>query len=907
MAAPFAPARAQPDSEIRRPEASRRAVRLFDFEPSPREVFDLPRFWDMAQDREASPRPGFPRWNHAALDFDSPAFRGTGTLRLSTTGGSACLRLEAGVIPVFPNTDYLVTAMVRADGLERARAAVIVRYLDRANQPIPGAEARTDLLRAGPWRQVWATLPAGVPGAAFIQIDLVILQPERFQRATLGPHQVWTEDRSAAAWFDDVSVMQMPSVKLATQESTNIIEAPARPHVEVSIRDLTGEALVADLVAIDAEGKEVDRQRRDVPGGRTAWTWEPNLPAYGWYAVRLDLTAGSFKVGVLDTRLGWVAPAPKGIDASDRARFTLISPSMPTLGAAWLAQMARAGGFGTVTLPAWTQDLTVQGTTARALAMRPDIRTLTDAGLTVALALDEFPAELTSVARLATSDAVAGLQSPAETWTPYLNPLLDRFGQTVRRWWIGKPEAVLPTTGLDAAAAALREQLVKLVPGPQVVAPWPIDAAPPTMGAGVGEIAAFVPWTTRSDSIRSLLDAWAATGKPLTLVLEPLPSSSFSPMDRAVELARRVIEGWAGPLEAKDAPPVRVALVSPWEMSADHAPTPTVEMIANRLLSERLCGRRVVGELSTREGVRCYVLASPTHIVDVPGAIVLWATEPGGLAAPLDVYLGEGNVRAIDLFGNERPIQRLGGDATHPTTHRVPIAEAPLFVEGVDVELAQLVASFRTEPGSISASAGEHQLDLVLRNPWPTRIDGRISVLEPGGLSSDDGTRDRSWRISPRVSNFSIGPGREGRIPLAVAFGPLEEAGRKEVVADLTVEGRGLGTIRLRTSFDINLADVRMDLSYRWLPEGVGTDLMVEARVTNMGKAPATLLLSAVAPPEAGFRRDRASISELEPGQTAVRRFAFPGARELLRGQKITVGAQDNRTKARLNKAIVVE
>lgn len=895
-----------PDHDIRRPEASKRAVRLFDFEPSPREVFDLPRFWDMAQDAPGAPRPGFPRWNQAGFDFESPAYRGQGSLRLTTRGGSACLRLESGVIAVFPNTDYLVTGMVRARGLERARAAIVVRYLDRANRPIPGGETTSELVGSGPWRSLWATLPSRVTGAAFIQIDLVILQPEQFQRSTLGKHQVWSEDRDADAWFDEVSVLQMPSVRLVTQEPTNIIESPARPMVEVSIRDLTGEALAADLVATDASGREVDREHREVPGGRTTWTWEPRLPAYGWYAIRLDLTTAAMRVGVVESRLVWAPSVSEGIDSTDRARFGLLVRGVPSGGSSWLARAARAGGFGSITLPAWKPDLTAAGATAHALAMRSDIRTLSESGQSVALWLDELPVELMVSARLATTDAVSGLQSAAPAWSPYLDPLLDRFGQSVRRWWVGRPDSLLPAQGVDRAAAALRDQLVKLVPGPLVVVPWPIDAEPGVMGDGVGEVAAFVPWTTPAESIREHLDVWDASARPVTLVIEPLPSA-FTPMDRAIALARRMIEAWAGPTRSTTTPGVRFGLIEPWTPSAEHSPTPRVEMAVVRNLSERLSGRRVVGELEAREGVRCYVLASPSRLDDVPGALVLWATDPAALGVPLDVYLGEGRLRAIDLFGNEVPLGRSGGRAGQPATHQIPVGEAPLFVEGVDVELALLVSSFRVDPGTIAAAAGEHQMDLILKNPWPTRIDGRLSVLEPGGLSSETGIRDRTWRISPRVSSFTIGPGREGRIPLSVAFGPLEEAGRKEVVADLEIEGRGLGTVRLRTSFEISLADVRLEISYRWLPEGVGTDLMIEARVTNMGQTPETLILTAVPPPESGYRRDRASISDLEPGQTVVRRFAFPNARELLRGQKITIGAQDNRTKARLNKAIMVE
>src|SRR5688572_23722809 len=79
---------AQPEA-VNRPAAARRMVSQFDFEPSPSEIFELPRYWDLAQDgtRWGGKRPGFPAWNAAAFDA-SQAYSGTRSVRLTTRGGS---------------------------------------------------------------------------------------------------------------------------------------------------------------------------------------------------------------------------------------------------------------------------------------------------------------------------------------------------------------------------------------------------------------------------------------------------------------------------------------------------------------------------------------------------------------------------------------------------------------------------------------------------------------------------------------------------------------------------------------------------------------------------------------------------------------------------------------------------
>ena len=79
-----------PPEAVNRPAAARRIVAQFDFEPSTREVFPIPQYWDLAQDgsKLTGPRPGFPAWNSGAFD-KSEAFAGTQSLRLTTRGGSA--------------------------------------------------------------------------------------------------------------------------------------------------------------------------------------------------------------------------------------------------------------------------------------------------------------------------------------------------------------------------------------------------------------------------------------------------------------------------------------------------------------------------------------------------------------------------------------------------------------------------------------------------------------------------------------------------------------------------------------------------------------------------------------------------------------------------------------------------
>jgi hypothetical protein len=235
--------------------------------------------------------------------------------------------------------------------------------------------------------------------------------------------------------------------------------------------------------------------------------------------------------------------------------------------------------------------------------------------------------------------------------------------------------------------------------------------------------------------------------------------------------------------------------------------------------------------------------------------------------------------------------------------YRVPLTDEPLFIENVDVPLARFIASFHLDPDFAPCTAAEHEMQIVLTNPFATRAEGRLMIVEPGGFSPEAGARDRSWRITPRVATFSIAPGEEARIPITAAFSAAEEAGERPFIAEVELSAdRDYGAIRMRTAFEVRLDSVQLELTYRDVP---GTqDLVVEAHATNRGQAPATLQLSAFAP---GFPRSRASIAELAPGETATRRFAYPGGLEKLRNQRVVVGVEDADSLARVNRSIGIE
>lgn len=928
-----------PVNSVERPRSAGRVVRLFDFEEARTNPFPVPRFWRRAQGDAAgpdgSPRPGFPLWNQAALDYRVAA-RGRGALRLPASGGSACLRLEPGVLPIFPSADYTVTAMVRTEGVEHSRARLVVRFLDNANRPIPGSETGGEFVgRTDGWTPVTVHAPGDFENAAYLQIDLELLQPARFLEPTLGAHHVFPEDFAAAAWFDDVTIAQLPRITLSTQAPANVVVRPQAPELRLGVRDLAGESLRARTTVFDLDGRVVDADERAVGMGMAAWTWTPRVETLGWYRASLEVLSGPARVGSASVDFVWLPPEPRAgrALAADRARFGLVLVRPPEDRQADTIALADRTGVGALTLPVWHPELTARTAPAEVQHLLPLVEHAMRRGTRMTFTLPRVPLTLVTELHVAPDDPLAVFAHPETAWGPYLLPFLDKYGQSVQHWQIGLPGGpATPRWSQTVAALARAERiLASLVPGPVVGVPWPAEsaidrAALAAPGAPDAIAAAIDPWTP-ADSVGAFTAAWHDPPSPANLraVLGTLSVDRFSRRDAAIDLARRTLEFW----RHAEAPPGRampdLAIAQPWSWQEGprSQAAPHVEYAAWRSLIDRLASRRIVGDVPVAPGVRCMILApaataSPTptgsgSVVGAPGGglLVAWREWADPETAVIRAFLGDGTITAYDLFGNATVIEPTatpapgGGPGTR--SHVIPLGDAPVFVEGVDVPLARFTASLRLEPGFAASSAAEHEHEILLDNPWPEPISGRLRIVEPGGFSAGI-ERDRAWKISPRQIPFALAAGQTARLPIVMSFSPVEEAGPKPFIVDVDLDGRPeYGRIRLRSSFEVGLDALRVDLTYRFSPTPAGPNVVIEAQVANNGASPVTLELTAFAPPEAGFPRARASVSDLAAGESIVRRFSFPNGAATLRGRSILVAVQDTVSNARVNRSVLIE
>lgn len=874
------------EGQPERPPGARRQVRVFDFEERNVNFEDVPMHWFRVVDDGSAPDAGRPAWNRAGFD-SRVRYSGAWSVRLPTKGGGTLLRLGPGVAPAIPGASYVITAKARTEGLTHARARLVARLLDARREPVPGSEARGPLLQtAGRWGDTSVHIPGDFAGAAWIQIDLELVQPSR---APGGARGLVFEDVRGGAWFDDVVVQQLPRVELRTESPGNVVVAPEEPAIVTTVHDLTGESLRGRIELRDLAGGLEASHDFDVAWGGRPTTWKPPLTKFGWRRATLEVASAE---GVVSrSTLDFVyAPEPDRTDLAEAGRFELVLTDLRSARERNLGEVVRRAQTGAVRAPIWSAlSAPVEDTPRAVEELASFIEPLLDRRQHVTFTLGDGPdpgAERAAAELLADS---------ASEWTARMEPLLTRFGQRVRRWQMGATSSDLAPFRPRAVneAERLEQSLAQLAPEPTVLLPWPAEVALSAHAAS-GGVTLDVPYSFHPDGLSALARTWPQ-GADVTMVLQPQPASLVGRRGSVIDLVRRTVEAWR-------LQPRAIAFRQPWSFAETAteiaggeegarasggrpAPAmPTPEFAIVRQLVERLADRRIVAQAPAADGVVAYVLEGPG-----PDAIVAWNERAQPENAVIRAYLTEGPVRVHDMFGNARTVEMSGG------LHEVKVGVEPVFIEGVDVELARFRAMVRVEPAFVPSTAERHELRVVLDNPWPVSLSGKMRVAEPA-----------HWKITPRVQSFTIGPGKSEGLRFEASFGVAEEAGAAQMELELELSAdRQYPPIRIRPALEIGLPYVQLTPSYRIERSEAGeSDVVVTLVITNVGERPLTMQAFALAP---GFAREQAPVSDLAPAESSVKRFHFKGGAAKLKGGSIRVGLIETDGLGRLNRTIRVE
>ncbi len=888
----------------------RRLIDSFDFEErdgrNPN-FEDLPRYWFVTGRTAGTPDPnfmqrpvhrelvtrkGFPDWNDVGFDTER-AHSGKHSLRLSLDGGSAGAFLQIGALPAVPSSDYLISFQVNTTELKHARAVAVAYLVDSWGRRIEESVTSSVAVQTdNQWQKVNIKLYGDFVDAAWLVIELQLRQPAYDPDNPLGKKQIVLNEVHGSAWFDDVMIWQLPRVLVTTQSDVNIIRSPLKPRLSMFVRDLSGEPLLAEVSLYDENRTLVANSTQMVGrGSPPSWTWEPELPRLGWYLIDLNVYETQGGVARRDhgalarslTTVLWLSSeaAPAGDDMS---RFSIDAQGVPEDQLALLPELMRQTRLGSLVLSAWDKNSTRRTLDQRQNLIDEIFRSLPAGGKRATLSFYPLPEELYSAVQSEAQQHLSPLTlltAASDNWMAYTTPVFMRHAQTVQRWQLGRiedPEAFYRQDLqhlLDQLLGVLSEQ----APKPQIVLPWNVHQS---RRVGLDEstaVALAVGPGVLPETIPDYMPEWQEIPRvPTDLHLIEPPADQMSHANRVDDLARRVLYGWKASADG-------LTLPAPWtrvvERKVRLLPDPLLGVFTT--MAQRLSGRRLVNEMAPIKGVRCMIFDGPRG-----GMLAVWSESADADESLVRMWLGDAP-EMIDVWGNRQPVAMVNGK------HELRVTRTPIFVEGVDTELAMFRAMFALNPSFIESIHAPQKAMITLRNPWDRTISGKMTITQP-----------EKWYIEPRNNIFSIASGETAELPITVMFPISEVAGEKRFEARFDFVAEEKYQVDLGVPMTLGLEGIDLDATLtvdRDEATGIVT-AKVSAMVMNEGTEPVSLFAFAYVP---GKPRQRHIITELRPGQSVLRRFIFPDVADVIFDQFVRVGLTQTEGEAVLNKRLSIE
>ncbi|HMO27629.1 MAG TPA: hypothetical protein PKB10_15320, partial [Tepidisphaeraceae bacterium] len=384
-------------------------------------------------------------------------------------------------VRVQPGAPYRAEVWVRPTPMRRARARVSAWFIDMDGRRIDGtvrhALAEPTRRDDDGWHRLAVELSADSPEQRAIVVELGLVQPEIYAPAALGSRTLHTQDIHGSAWFDDLSVVQVPRVRMSTDRPFNTFRRSEPMSLRVEVSDRFVDDLAARLVIRDATGAPVFQQTHVLhegriidfaPGVRIAMLALPELPP-GWYRAVLEISSRGRSVSA--ESLSMIRLADDADQVAADARFGLDATAVPFSAWRQLPELTRMVGAGRVKLSVWSERGDVE--TDAAAAFERVIERLFDLGIAPTACLSAVPPSLQQ--RLGGADWEQFLKRPADLWRPRLAQLLSRHARRIDGWQLGD-DALAPQfvdrPQLRAVYRALHAEFEQLLMRPNLAVPW---------------------------------------------------------------------------------------------------------------------------------------------------------------------------------------------------------------------------------------------------------------------------------------------------------------------------------------------------------------------------------------------------------------------------------------------------
>jgi hypothetical protein len=888
------------------PAEVNRVLHTFDFEERRLgNAEDLPMNWSKVEGS------GLPHYVNGRLTTDR-ARSGKYSFRFDLNGGSLVYRYDAGKIPVKPGAHYRVEGYVQTTKLANARARLTAYFVNPDGVPIKGTTHYSELYAsrtgADEWQRLWVELSADAAGAHSLVVELSLLQPTMYAANTLGGRTLFTQDIRGSAWFDDITVSQVPRVVISTDRPGNIFRRGEALRLQVVVSDRFTDDLAARLLVHDALGKGVHQRSGALeiasaeamgPGKKRLWVTLPELPP-GWYEVSLVMTSRGQYLG--DQTLDFVLLADNAPPVVPDSRFGVVATDLPFDGWSELPEILPLLGTGRVKLAVWNAHTDIEELDSAkfdTILVRLQEQRITPTACLIDLP-PSIAQRLTARQKMVeAAQAFAGAARPAapetnwphllkaspDDWQPQLAQLIARHANHLDRWQLGADgsEAFVTDGAMRDVYDKVYQEFASLVFKPDLAMPWPawyeLDGRlPATVALSVS------PSVLPHQLPLYMQDIKGKEGHNLSINLQPLDRRQYGREVQIRDFAQRVVYALAADAKRIDVPlPFSVKRAGGGnEASLESVDKQPQEMLMIvRTLITTLGGAAFKGKVPIAEDVEAFLFDRNGQ-----GILVLWDRGSTAGVKQLAINLGERPLQ-LDLWGN--PIPLLTGEDGR-TNGKTPVALGPMPVLLVDIDasIAMLRASVAIDRPLIESSFQPHTRRLRFSNPYKIAITGSLRLKGPLG-----------WVINPPTHTFSLNPGETFDRELTIEFPYNSYAGARVITAEFAVQADKTSTFSVPITLQLGLSDIGMQT----LALRDGNDVIVQQVIQNYGELPINYSSFAIFP---GQARQERLITNLAPGRTTLKRYRFTDVK-IAPGIKIRVGVKELNGSRILNDEVEIQ
>ncbi len=866
------------------PSVASRIVKIFDFNERPLgNLEDIPMFWEKIR------KPGFVHYVNGKLDDDigSPA----PSFRLELNGGNLGYIYTARKIPAFPGSDHKIIAKVKARNLCYARGYIEAFYMDRYGNILQDTLVRSPLI--GPefnlpgnnWRTISFELPHTNPQARFVGLAVFLVQQDRLPEDLRNSSIAYKKDIHATIWFDDITIIRLPQVRLIFPEGRLIYSETEKVPIEVFVADPVPEDLKANLSIQDLPSRVI----KNVPLGVQVlppleailqgeapkpspkmFTIGPLLP--GLYQFHLQVSSGNMEVITRDVN---VAVLPRSTPSNSLQEselsdlgLSIVNEPLSDEFVDKVVEVLNQLEPRWVLVPIWREDLPLIQNSIRSSPIIRLISKLDRDKISTVGGFISVPADIKIKAKFTNPSIYDLFVLPSDLWKPELSVVLSRYADRIENWVFGKSLDywAIPDPRIETIFTDLRNEFIQFQDDFSLIVNWPGMVEPQEVTA-VDSYMIKVPTELVPLSFSNYFSMWGNLLDKLWVLIERHDISEVKLVPALIDFCKRIVF-------AKEAGVGHIGVDSLWNYKKivnKYQPQPEASFVVYANLLKRLGGLHFAGELQLAENCRGKLFCN-NH----KATIVVFLKE-GGIKSEA---MFSANLQAFDIWGRKL---KLVSNGTSWEVKYSPV----VFIQGFSPEVGRFISSVRFENPKVMSKFGVHKVKLIFKNTFGQSISGVVQIRG-----------DKYWQFEPSGARFILGPEKCFDLPMKLRFPTNEPIGKKFITIRFQLEARRPIKLKILVPLSVAVSDLKMRILW-FVRKG---KLVIVQEIRNTGKRPADLIAYLIAPNQPRMERQ---IRKLIPGQVAVKEYTVGGWNEFY-GKTIRVGFREIRGNRMGNEVITI-